>query len=74
VKNIMAKRSKPSGKEESKTPVKEDTLIASVKDGTIASGKDGGRIDFFYVLAGGGAILGVILIVFIILRYVLHMI
>jgi len=70
----MAKRSKPSGKGESKTPIKEDAIIDSVNEETTASGKDGERFDFFYVLAGGGALIGVILIIFIILRYVLHMV
>lgn len=60
-------------KVESITPVKEET-IASVKEETIASGKDSEGIDFFYILAGGGILIGVILVIFLIFRYVLHMI
>ncbi|HET6580950.1 MAG TPA: hypothetical protein VFG36_03625 [Methanoregula sp.] len=70
----MAKRSKPSGKGESKIPIKEEAIIESVNEETTASGGDGQRFDFFYVLAGGGALIGVILIIFIILRYILHMV
>lgn len=70
----MVKRSKPTGKGESKTPIKEDAITASVDEETTASGKDGETFDFFYVLAGGGVLIGVILIIFIVLRYVLHMV
>jgi hypothetical protein len=70
----MAKRSKPSGKGENKTPIKEDAITDSDNEETITSGKGSGRFDFFYVLAGGGALIGVILIIFIILRYVLHVV
>jgi hypothetical protein len=72
--NIMAKGSKPSAKGGYKTPVKEDAFKASGQEETIISGKDGGKIDFFYILAGGGVLIGVILIIFIIFRYVFHMV
>ncbi len=70
----MAKRSKPTGKGESKTPIKEEAITAPVDEETPASGKDGEKFDFFYVLAGGGVLIGVILIIFIVLRYVLHVV
>lgn len=76
----MVKKSKPSGKVESTASVKEETIAvkeettASVKEEAIASGKDGEGINFFYVFAGGGALLAIIFIMFIILRYVLHMV
>lgn len=71
---VMAKKSKPLIKEESLSSVEEE-IIESVKKETAASGKEDGKgIDFFYVLTGGGALLGLIMILFIILRYVLHMI
>jgi len=44
------------------------------KAGSIASGKESKEIDFFYVLAGGGVLIGVILVAYIILRYVFHVI
>jgi hypothetical protein len=44
------------------------------KGSPTASGKEGEGIDFFYILAGGGVLIGVILVVFMILRYVLHVI
>lgn len=68
--NIMVKKSKPSVKGEPIASVKEEPIV-SVKEEPITSGKDGERIDFFYVLAGGGILIGVILVIFIILRYVL---
>ena len=52
---------------------KEET-IASVKEETTTSGKEGEGIDFFYILAGGGVLIGIILVIFLIFRYVLHMI
>ncbi|MCK9590398.1 MAG: hypothetical protein M0Q91_00100 [Methanoregula sp.] len=36
--------------------------------------EEGKGIDFFYILTGGGVLIGIILIIFIILRYVLHII
>ncbi len=76
---VMAKKSKPPVKVE-KAVVKEETEVvreetqASGKEETISSGKEGEGIDFFYILAGGGALIGVILLIFLIFRYVLHMI
>jgi hypothetical protein len=67
--NIMAKKSKPSVKAESIASVKEEPVV-SVKEETIPSGKDGEGINFFYILAGGGILIGIILIVFGILPYV----
>ncbi len=77
--NIMVKKSRPSGKGETKTPVKEETLavekeIPAVYEGTIAAGKAGKGIDFYHILAGGGAVWGAIMVVILILRYLLHMI
>jgi hypothetical protein len=43
------------------------------KAGSIASGKEGEGIDFLQVLATGGGVIGVIFIVFGILRYVFHL-
>ena len=71
--NIMVKKSKPSVKVEPIASDKEET-IASVKEEPITSGKDGEGIDFFYILAGGGILIGIILVIFLIFRYVLHMI
>lgn len=75
--NIMVKKSKPSVKGESIASVKDETI--AVKEEATASGKEkeveeGKGIDFFYILTGGGALIGVIFVVFILLRYVLHMI
>jgi len=75
----MAKKSKPPVKVE-KAVVKEETEVvreeaqASGKEETISSGKEGEGIDFFYILAGGGALIGVILFIFLIFRYVFHVI
>jgi hypothetical protein len=76
--NIMVKKSKPSVKVESIASVK-DEILESVKEETIASGKekdaeDGKGIDFFYILTGGGVLIGILMVIFIIFRYVLHMI
>ncbi len=77
--NIMVKKSKPPVKVE-KAVVKEEVQVvkeetpASVKEETTVSGKEGEGIDFFYILAGGGVLIGVILLIFLIFRYVLHMI
>ena len=57
----MAKKSKPSGKAESKAPVKEETA---------ESGEDGGIIDFFYLFNGIGILIGIIYIIFGIFHYV----
>ena len=70
----MAKGSKSSGKGETKIPIKEDAFIASGKEETVITGNGSGGVDFFYVLAGGGALIGVILIIFMVLRYVLHVV
>jgi len=61
----MVKKSKPSVKAES---------VASDKEETLPSGKESEGIDFFNILAGGGALIGIILLVFVIFRYVLHVI
>ena len=71
--NIMVKKSKPSVKVESIASDKEEPIVSD-KEKPIPSGKDGEGIDFFYVLAGGGILIGVILVIFLIFRYVLHMI
>jgi hypothetical protein len=76
--NIMVKKYKPSVKVESIASVKDET-IESVKEDTIASGKEkeveeGKGIDFFYILTGGGILIGILMVIFIIFRYVLHMI
>lgn len=69
---VMAKKSKPPVKWE-KAVVKEEAP-ALIKEETPASGKEGEGIDFFYILAGGGVLLVVIFIGFLLLRYVLHVI
>ena len=56
----MAKKSKPSGKAESKAPVKEETA---------ESGEDGGIIDFFYLMNGAGVLIGIIFVIFILFHY-----
>jgi hypothetical protein len=50
---------------EFKTPVKQESK---------ATARGGEGFDFFYILAGGGVLIGLILVVFVLLRYVLHMI
>jgi hypothetical protein len=36
--------------------------------------EEGMRIDFFNILTGGGVLIGILMVIFIIFRYVLHMI
>jgi hypothetical protein len=69
---IMVKKSKPSVKEESIALVKEETI--AVKEEAAASGKDDQGIDFFYILAGGGVLIGILMFIFLIFRYVLQVI
>ena len=59
--NIMAKKSKPSGKAGS---------LASVKEETVVSVEEGGIIDFFYLMNGVGVLIGIIFIIFILFHYV----
>jgi hypothetical protein len=59
----MAKKSKTSVKEESKASDEEEYRVSS---------KEPARIDFFYILTGGGVLIGVILVIFIIFRYIFH--
>ena len=76
---VMAKKSKPPVKVE-KAVVKEETEVvkeeaqASGKEETTVSGKEGEGIDFVLYTCGWRGIDGVILLIFLIFRYVLHMI
>jgi hypothetical protein len=67
----MAKKSKPSGKVESTASVKEET-VAPVEEETRK--KEGTGIDFFYILAAGGILIGVIMVFFLIFRTIFHII
>ena len=71
VKSIMVKKSKPSGKGESKASGEEET-IAPVKELTIPTSEDGGIIDFYYFFNGVGVLTGIFFIIIGLLRYVFH--
>ena len=66
----MVKKSKTSAKEESNVLVKEETI--AVKEESTTSGKDGEGIDAVRILMAIGGFFCVIVLVFFILRYVLH--
>ena len=70
-KEIMVKKSKPSGKGESKASVEEET-IPSGKELKIPSYESGGIIDFYYLFGGIGVLIGIIFIIVGLLRYVFH--
>ncbi len=61
----MAKKSKPS--------VKEYTIV-TVKEETIVSGEDEARFNYVDLFNAAGILIAIIFIIFIILRYVLHMV
>jgi hypothetical protein len=67
----MAKKSKPSGKGESKATGEEET-IAPGKELTIPFSEDGGIIDFYYFFNGVGILTGIFFIIVGLLRYVFH--
>jgi hypothetical protein len=73
----MVKKSKPSGKAESKAPVKTESR-APVEEEAIASEKEvvnptpGGIIDFYKFFVGVGILIGIFFIIVGILRYVFH--
>jgi hypothetical protein len=52
-------------------PIKKNIVSTG---GFMVSDKEDKGIDFFYILAGGGGVIGIILIGFIILRYVFHVV
>lgn len=72
----MVKKSKPSVKVESKVLDKEETIEVKeeIKASIKEEEKEGKGIEFYTIATGTGILIGLILIVFIILRYVLHMI
>jgi len=61
----MAKKSKPS--------VKEYTIV-TVKEETIVSGEDEARFNYVDLFNAAGILIAIIFIIFIILRYVLHVV
>ena len=61
----MAKKSKSSVKTESKALVKEET-ISSDTDLYIPKPEIGGLINFFYLFGGGGILLAILMIIYII--------
>ncbi len=61
----MAKKSKPSAKEDA---------IVSVKEETIVSGEDEARFNYIDLFNAAGILIAIIFIIFIILRYVLHVV
>jgi len=61
----MAKKSKPSAKEDA---------IVSVKEETIVSGEDEARFNYIDFFNAAGILIAIIFIIFIILRYVLHVV
>jgi hypothetical protein len=71
VKNSMVKKSRPSGKTESKAIGEEET-IATGKELDIPSGEGGGLIDFYYFFNGVGTLTGISFITVSLLRYVFH--
>ena len=74
----MVKKSKPSGKAESRAPVKTEPKVTVEEEATV-SGKEvtpptpGGIIDFYKFFVGLGVLIGIIFIVVGLLRYVFHM-
>jgi hypothetical protein len=71
VKNSMVKKSRPSGKAESKASGEEETITPG-KELDIPSGEGGGLIDFYYFFNGVGILTGISFIVIGVLRYVFH--
>jgi hypothetical protein len=69
--HIMAKKSKPSVNVESIASGKEET-IEPVRGETTVSGKEGEGFDAIQILMAIGGFFCVIFLVFLILRYVLH--
>jgi hypothetical protein len=69
VKSIMVKKSKPSGKGESKASGEEET-IAQGKALTIPIREDDGIIDFYNFFNGVGILTGIFFIIVGLLRYV----
>ena len=61
----MAKKSKPSVKEET---------IKSVKEETIATGKEEGRFNYVDLFNAAGILIAILFIIGIILRYILHVV
>jgi hypothetical protein len=68
----MVKKSKPSGKAESKSSIKEEAV--AVKAETVVTGEDRGKFDFFYLMNGAGVLIGIIYIIFIIFHYILNLV
>ena len=66
----MAKKSKSSGKAESKVSGEEVTGAPGTE--FIVLTPKGGIIDFYYLFGGIGVLLGIIMIIDILLHYVLH--
>jgi hypothetical protein len=67
----MAKKSRSSGKPESKDIGEEETM-ASGKELAIPSGEGGGIIDFYKFFNGIGILIGISFIIVGLLRYVFH--
>jgi len=61
----MAKKSKPS--------VKEDAIV-SVKEETIVSGEDEARFNYVDLFNAAGILIAILFIIGIILRYILHVV
>jgi hypothetical protein len=68
-KNSMVKKSRSSGKSETKTIGEEET-IAPGNELDIPSGEGGGLIDFYYFFNGVGILTGISFIIVSLLRYV----
>jgi len=75
----MVKKSRPSGKGESKAAVKEEPKVTGTEESkepvieeTIISVKDGGIINFYYFFNGIGIVIGIIFVIFAIFRYLFH--
>jgi hypothetical protein len=70
----MAKKSRSSGKAEAaSSAAAEAETIAPVTDFNVLAPK-GGIIDFYYLFGGIGVLLGIIMVIYILLHYVLHII
>ena len=72
MKNIMAKKSKPSVKVESKASVEQETMVSLKEETVFIPSGEGGIIDFYYFFNGLGILIGIIFIIVGILRYVFH--
>jgi hypothetical protein len=70
VREIMAKKSKLSGKAASKASGEEETLESATELKMPTPG--GGIIDFYYLFGGLGILLSIMMIIYLLLHYVFN--